>query len=77
MEIKELRRKSEAELHKFLKAKREEFRDLRFKVAGKQHKDVRDLREVKKSIAKIMTILNEKKIVTSIKEKNKNNIKEK
>lgn len=78
MEIKELRQKSEIELQKLLKATREQVRDLRFKIAGKQHKDVRDLRETKKMIARILTVLKEKQIIAKIKaEKNKHLEKQK
>jgi len=72
MEIKELRQKSEFELQKLLKATRESVRDLRFKIAGKQHKDVRDLRGAKKLTAKILTVIKERSIMAKYKsEKNK------
>ncbi len=71
MDIKELRKKSEQELLKFLKLKREQMRDLRFQVAAKQHKDVRDLRQIKKDIAQILTVLKEKKVVEEYQKINK------
>ncbi|MDP2684101.1 MAG: 50S ribosomal protein L29 [bacterium] len=67
MEVKELRKKTEEELIKLLKLTQEQFRDLRFQVMAKQHKDVRDLRQVKKDIAKIKTILKEKEVLKAIK----------
>ncbi len=63
MKLKELRLKQESELQKLLASSREIFRDLRFKIISKQHKDVREIREVKKTIARILTVLKEKKMV--------------
>jgi len=74
MEIKELRQKSEIELQKLLKATREQVRDLRFKIAGKQHKDVRDLRYAKKTVAKIFTVLKERKILAKIRSEKNNEL---
>lgn len=71
MDIKELRKKSEAELDKFLQQQREVMRDLRFKVAAKQHKDVRNLRDVKHDIARILTVLKEKAVVKAFHESKK------
>ncbi|MFA5135123.1 MAG: 50S ribosomal protein L29 [Patescibacteria group bacterium] len=65
MDMKELRSKPAAELQKLIKAQREQLRDLRFKVAAKQHKDVRDLRDTRTSIAQILTVLKEKEYVKS------------
>jgi len=67
MDIKELRKKTEEELIKLLKLTQEQFRDLRFQVMAKQHKDVRDLRQVKRDIARIKTILKEKEVLKAIK----------
>lgn len=63
MDIKELRQKSEQELYKLLKLKREQMRNLRFQIAAKQHKDVRDLRQIKRDIAQTLTVLKEKTMV--------------
>ena len=57
--LKELRGKSKEELEKMLKAQREVVRDFRFKDSNKQLKNVRDLRNAKKDVAKILTVLNE------------------
>jgi ribosomal protein L29 len=56
MKIKELREKNPAELKKLLAGTRELMRELRFSAASKQLKDVRDLREAKKMIARILTL---------------------
>lgn len=71
MDIKEIRKKAEQELLKFLKLKREQMRDLRFQIAAKQHKDVRDLRQIRKDIAQILTVLKEKKVVEEYQKINK------
>jgi len=76
MELKELRQKPESELHKLLALARENFRDLRFKIISKQHKDVREIRQVKKMIARILTVLKEKKMVKEYSQKtNKDKVK--
>ena len=58
MEYKELKTKSEAELQKTLAQTREKMRELRFKDSGKQLKNVREIRVLKKTVAKILTLLN-------------------
>jgi ribosomal protein L29 len=63
MELKELRQKQEGELNKLLAQQREALRDLRFKVASKQHKDVRDVRSTKQTIARIATVIKEKMVL--------------
>lgn len=67
MEFSELTNVSEAELQRRLSGLREQLRDLRFKVSQGQHKDVRDIREIKKNIARIMTRLSVTKIQPSTK----------
>ncbi len=61
MEYKDLKNKKESELHNLLSEKRNELRDLRFKDANKQLKTVNKISEIKKDIARILTLLNEKK----------------
>ena len=70
MELKELRNKPAAELQRLLKLYREQSRDLRFKISAKQHKDVRELRDTKKLIARILTVLKEKEVIRSFAAKN-------
>lgn len=60
MELKELRGKTKEELSKMLKASRENWRRLRFSVSAKQLKNIREVRDAKKLIARIFTILKEK-----------------
>ena len=61
MEFKELKTKSENELHRLLAEMRNEIRELRFKDASKQLKDVREIREKRTAVAQILTLLNSKK----------------
>ncbi|MFA6537046.1 MAG: 50S ribosomal protein L29 [Patescibacteria group bacterium] len=58
MKIKELRDKSKEDLQKVkdeLCVKRHE---LEFKLASKQHKNVREMRTLKKTVARVLTLLN-------------------
>ena len=57
MTIKELKGKTTAELTRLLSTEREKLRDLRFKVAQGQLKDVREVREARHTVARIMTLL--------------------
>ena len=61
MVIKELQEKKEGDLQKLLQENRDKVRELRFKDSNKQLKNVRDIRNVKKDIARIQTVLNNKK----------------
>ncbi|MDA3802799.1 MAG: 50S ribosomal protein L29 [Patescibacteria group bacterium] len=61
MEFKELNEKKESDLQKLLQENREKVRELRFKDSNKQLKNVRDIRNTKKDIARIQTVLNNKK----------------
>ncbi|MDD5289878.1 MAG: 50S ribosomal protein L29 [Patescibacteria group bacterium] len=57
MKIKELKIKSENELKTLLKNEQEKLRELNFKVAQRQLKNIRELRFAKKNIAQISTLL--------------------
>ena len=57
MEYKDLKNKKEAELLKFVAEQRDKLRDLRFKDANKQLKDVREIRKTRVLIAQAMTLL--------------------
>jgi large subunit ribosomal protein L29 len=57
MKLKELKQKNKIELKKLLSESSDKLRDLRFRVASRQLKDVRQIRKVKKTIARILTIL--------------------
>jgi len=61
MKIQDLQKKTQEELKELLDLKREKLRDLRFKDSNKQLKNVRDIRLVKKEIAQILTVRQQKK----------------
>ena len=61
MKIKELKNLNKNELAQRLTALREQVRDLRFKIHSKEVKNNHKLGVVRKDIARILTILNEKK----------------
>ncbi len=60
MHIKEIRTKSEQELSGLLKEMRNKLADLKFKDAQKQVKNVREIRIVKKTIARVLMVVAEK-----------------
>ncbi|MFA6304343.1 MAG: 50S ribosomal protein L29 [Patescibacteria group bacterium] len=61
MDFKELKKVSVAELVKLLAKYREQLRDLRFSISAKQQKNIRQIREPKQMIARILTLLNNHK----------------
>ncbi len=58
MEFKELKKKEEKDLHRILAESRDQLRELRFKDANKQLKNIREIRVVRQTIAKILMLLN-------------------
>lgn len=60
MKTKELKNKPRAELENLQRELRGKERDLRFKISAKQIKNVREIRELKKTIARINTLLRQK-----------------
>jgi len=61
MEYKELIKKTVKELHNLLNESRDKLRDLRFKDANKQLKNIREIRQVRKTISQILTLINKNK----------------
>jgi large subunit ribosomal protein L29 len=59
MKAAELRKKSKEELKKILKEKRERLQKLRFDLSLGKLKNVREIRQTKKDIARILTIIKE------------------
>ncbi|XOB41055.1 MAG: 50S ribosomal protein L29 [Candidatus Nealsonbacteria bacterium] len=57
MKAVEIRKKSKLELDKLLKESRKKMRILYFNLAGGTVKNVREIRKIKKDIARILTIL--------------------
>ncbi len=61
MDFKELKTKSENEWHRLLADLRNQIRELRFKDAAKQLKNVREIRAKRLTVAHILTLLHTKK----------------
>ena len=61
MKAKELRKKTEKELEKILKENREKLEKMKIDLSLRKLKNVKEIKMVKKDIARILTILNEKK----------------
>lgn len=59
MKIKEVRQKTKKELKDNLTAIREKLREMRFNLASGKVKNIREVHQTKKDIAKILTILKE------------------
>jgi ribosomal protein L29 len=57
---KEKLKKNEADLMKEFGEKRLKLRDIRFGVAGSKNKNVKEEKNIKKEIARILTSLNQK-----------------
>ena len=60
MKMKELQVMGQPELMKLLASLREKVRDTRFKIHSQEVKNNHQLKDVKKTIARILTILNQK-----------------
>ncbi|MDD3487100.1 MAG: 50S ribosomal protein L29 [Candidatus Moranbacteria bacterium] len=61
MKAKEIREKNENELKKDLVEMRNKLAKMRFDISGKQVKNHREFRKLKKDIARILTILKTQK----------------
>ena len=57
MNLKELKQKKSKDLLELLSQYRDELRELRFKIANKQLRDISKVRQTKKTIAQILTLL--------------------
>ena len=58
MKIKDIKQKSNNDLQKLLSESRERLRQLRFDLAAGKVKNIREIRMIKKDIARILTVLN-------------------
>jgi len=56
MNVAELRQKSKEELRELLALQKETLRQLRFDLAAGKVKNVRQIRQVRKTIAQILTV---------------------
>ncbi len=61
MKIQELRQKNERELQTFLQESRVKLHELSFKAAAKQLKDVSSVSAAKRDIARVLTVLRERR----------------
>ena len=66
--FKELKNKGDKELGAMLAKAREDLQTLKFRVAGRQFKDVREIRVTKQLIAQILTLQKQRKIEGPVKE---------
>lgn len=57
MKVQELKQKPKEELQKLLIDNRERLRQLKFDLASGKVKNVREIRQIKKDIARILTCL--------------------
>ena len=57
MKAKELKQKTKKELDHFLREKRERLRQLNFDLVSGKVKNIREIRMIKKDIARMLTIL--------------------
>lgn len=58
MKNETLQKKSDKDLVKLLAEKREDFRTFRFDMTGSKTRDVKDARNIKKDIARVLTEIN-------------------
>ena len=61
-EIQELKNKPDAELERLIHDDNEKLRVLRFDLAAGKVKDISKIREARKGVARMKTLLNERKI---------------
>lgn len=60
MKLNELKQVSKDELRQLVKGDKEKLRQMRFDLTAGKVKDVREIRQIKKEIARILTLLNVK-----------------
>lgn len=65
LKSKEIREKSPAELQVLLAELREKLRDTRFKVSQFQYKNYNDLKDIKRDIARVKTVMRERELVAT------------
>jgi large subunit ribosomal protein L29 len=58
--LMEFKKMNKGELQRVLQEKREKLRQLRFDLAAGKVKNVREIRETRKDIARLLTLLKEK-----------------
>jgi len=73
MKIQTLRKKTESDLNKLLGKSREHLRKLRFDSVNDKLSNYSEIKKIKKEIAKILTILNQKSLIAKQLQKTKAN----
>lgn len=68
MKFKEFQQKDKIELEKILREDREKLRQLRFDLVLGKVKNIREVRRIKKDIARILTLLNSKHQAPNLKQ---------
>ncbi|MEX0877321.1 MAG: 50S ribosomal protein L29 [Candidatus Spechtbacterales bacterium] len=68
MKAQELKKKSSEELNKLLKDKKSQAVNLRMNIASGNVKNVRELHNIKKDVARIITILRERAVAVTTEE---------
>ena len=64
MKAGELKKETKSESQKLLKEKREHLRKLRFDLTNSKLSNYRGIRKIKKEIARTLTVLNQKSLIT-------------
>lgn len=62
MDITSIREKSETELHTLLAEQRVQLEDLRFRASAHELKNVHDIGQTRRRIARILTVLKERAV---------------
>lgn len=60
MKAKELQKKTEKDLMKYVADSRAKLQQLRFDLPGGKVKNVREIRKLRREIARVLTLLNQK-----------------
>ncbi|PIP86524.1 50S ribosomal protein L29 [Candidatus Campbellbacteria bacterium CG22_combo_CG10-13_8_21_14_all_43_18] len=66
MKNKDLQKKKEADLGKLLKEKRQSLQNFRFSLSGSKTRNTKEGRALRKDIARILTVMNERKRETKV-----------
>lgn len=69
MDLKELKKLSDNELHSRLAELRQKVREFRFSIANSQLKNLREIRQSKKEIAQVLTTINSRRQNSALPEK--------
>lgn len=69
LSAKDIRKKSPAELQTLLAELRDKLRDVRFKVSQFQYKNFNDLKDIKRDIARVKTVMKERELVSDVSDK--------